>query len=311
MATLERLTVLAPEAGTRADAFVARRLPPISRRQAKQLASEGAVRRDGKRLRPSDPVLAGDTIEVELAPAPSQPLPTVAVLFEDDDFLYLNKPPGVHTVRLRPSDPPTLADVARHLDPGCANASEDPREAGAVHRLDLATSGVVVFARSRASWHRGRAALRDAWKLYLARPEHPPAQWPPPARDHVRVHPEPPRWPAGASLPRPRQPGVQTTWPLSGAGPRGHRVQVDEAGLPAASRVWPLDPAASVFAVELLSGRRHQVRVHMAQLGLPLAGDALYGSAPEGAHVRLHAWAYQLGPQAPVVLAEPPAWCSP
>lgn len=98
------------------------------------------------------------------------------------------------------------------------------------------------------------------------------------------------------------------TWPLSSSGPRGRKVELDEGGSPAASRIWPFRSNGPVFAVELLTGRRHQIRVHMASLGLPLAGDGLYGPDPAGAQVLLHAWAFQLEPAEPLVVAPAPAW---
>jgi 23S rRNA pseudouridine1911/1915/1917 synthase len=310
MARKER--IVAPgSAGTRIDAFVARELEDVSRRYAKELARRGCVRCDGRVVRGSHVLQAGNRVEVELPGPDDHVLPEVPLLHEDASYIYLHKPPGMHTVRHRPSDPPTLADVARSLDPGCGRASADPREAGALHRLDVGTSGVVAFARTPEAWTRGRGALEGAWKLYLARPRKPPSDWPPGASPHVQRHDAAPRWPLDASIPRPEEPGIRTTWPLQGAGARGHRVRVDDGGLAAVSLLWPTSAARSVFAVELLTGRRHQVRVHMATLGIPIEGDTLYGSGSEGERLHLHAWAFQLGPGEPVVATEPPRWCLP
>lgn len=303
------LTVTAADEGSRIDAFVARALPEVSRRLAKSLARDGHVRCGGRVVPGAHIVHVGEAVEVQLpsAPAPAE-LPTARVLHQSERFLYLYKPPGLHTVRLRPDDPPTLADVARSLEPGCANASPDPRESGALHRLDVSTSGVVAFARSEQSWRQGRSAMANAWKLYLARAEHPSNTWPPTPSAHLRKHADPPRWPTGTEYEAPTEPGTRVSWPLSSAGPRGHKVEVDEGGSPAASRIWPVRSGSPVFAVELLTGRRHQIRVHMASLGLPLAGDGLYGSGPGGAQVLLHAWAFQLEPAEPLVVAPAPAW---
>lgn len=304
-----KLTVPAMDEGTRVDAFIAHTVPGLSRREAKTLAKRGKVVRDGRALLGSATVRAGDVLEVELPSPATGSLPEIQVLREDARFLYLHKPAGLHTVRLRPDDPPTLADVARSIDPRCGGASPDPREAGALHRLDHGTSGVVVFARTPEAWAWGRAAIGGAWKLYLARSSAPPPSWPPPTASHVHLHPAPARWPPEARLPRPATPGVRVTWPLTASGPRGHRMRVDPQGQQAVSCVWCVDRTRSLFAVELGSGRRHQIRAHMAALGLPLWGDDLYGAAPEASPVRLHAWAYQLGTEAPVVVADPPPWC--
>ena len=304
-----QLVVPAEDDGVRVDTFLAHAVPALSRRHAKALAKDGGVRREGRVLLGSATVHVGDVLEVELPAHPAGPLPHAQVLHEDARFLYLHKPAGLHTVRLRPDDPPTLADVARAIDPGCETASPDPREAGAVHRLDRSTSGVVAFARTPEAWTWGRAALAGAWKLYLAQADAPPSRWPPAPSAQVTPHLSPPRWPPDTTVPRPPTGGVRITWPLLAVGPRGHRMRVDARGRGAESWVWCVDRERSLFAVELVTGLRHQIRAHMAELGLPLAGDGLYGDAPTDAPARLHAWAYQLGPQEAVVVAAPPPWC--
>lgn len=301
-------TVPASDDGARVDAWLGRAVPSLSRRGAKDLIKGGGVRVNGSKVSPAQALCAGDQLEVVLPTPPLSPAPEVCVLATDPDILYLAKPAGLHTVRLRLDDPPTLADAAAAIDPACLHASDDPREAGALHRLDLGTSGVVAFARSADAWVRGRAALPGSWKLYLACADHAPGRWPPAPASFVRVVGAPARWPETASLPRPSLPGVETTWPLRGTGSRGHRVRVDPEGRAAACRIWQV--ADRLFAVELLGGRRHQIRVHMAALGLALACDPLYGSGHAGAHAQLHAWAFQLGPQQRVVIAPPPTWVS-
>ena len=307
MPRVHTLTISAHDAGSRADAVVARDLPDVSRALVKTLAREGKLRIAGRRIRAAHVVQDGDVVELELPTPEPRPLPALRVLRVDDALLYVSKPAGLHTVRVRPDDPPTLADAVRAAHPECANASPDPREAGALHRLDRPTTGVVAFARTPEAWTAARARLDDAWKLYLARADRPATTWPPVPSLDVRPHPAPPRWPE-ASLPPPRTPGVEVTAPLSATGPRGRRVEVDPGGQPAASRVWALDPDASLFAVQLLTGRRHQVRVHMASLGLPLAGDPMYGTGGPETSLALHAWAFQLGPDTPMVVDPPPRW---
>ncbi|MGH1340049.1 MAG: pseudouridine synthase [Nannocystales bacterium] len=303
------LTVTEADEGSRIDAFVARVLPEVSRRLAKTLAREGHIRCAGRVVPGAHLVRAGEAVEVRLPTAqPEVATPTADVLGLTERFVYLHKPAGLHTVRLRPDDPPTLADVARGVEPACAEASPDPRECGALHRLDVSTSGVVAFARSATAWREGREAIANAWKLYLARVEQPAKTWPPPPSAHVRIHADRPRWPTGTSLDPPSQEGTRVTWPLISTGPRGRRIEADDGGSPAASRIWPLNADGAVFAIELLTGRRHQIRVHMASLGLPLEGDGLYGCAPGDAQVLLHAWAFQLEPAEPLIVAPAPGW---
>ncbi len=296
--------------GHRVDVFVASVIPSLSRQQAKALARKRCIRVSGRPVAGSTRLRAGDTVSIDVPPpAAPEAIHAVRVLHRDDAFVYLYKPAGMHTVRLRPSDAPTLADAVRDIEPDCEGASPDPRECGALHRLDHGTSGVVAFARTPEAWARGRSALtHGAWKLYLAEARQPAPVWPPTGGPYIRVLEEAPRWPSDAPSPPPIGTGVSVTWPLAARGPRGRRVVADDAGQPAMSRIWPLTDERKVFAVELVTGRRHQVRVHMATLGLPLRGDTVYGACEAPDRLRLHAWALQLSADAPLVCADPPPW---
>jgi 23S rRNA pseudouridine1911/1915/1917 synthase len=219
----------------------------------------------------------------------------------------------VHTHRLRPDDPPALADAVAQVHAECADASDDPREGGAVHRLDQGTSGVVAFARSRHAWRRAREHINspEVEKLYLARSVPPQVSlpnlvsWPPPS---TWAHPDPtplPHLPAwlSARVPRAANPATVVRAPLASQGPRVV-VRVDARG--ATSVVWPLAQAndgAWLLLVALRSGARHQARVHLATLGVPVVGDPLYGphtgpwaarSAPSE-RLYLHALVLDLG----------------
>jgi 23S rRNA pseudouridine1911/1915/1917 synthase len=233
--------------------------------------------------------------------------PELHVLRTTADFVFVDKPASAHTVRLRPDDPPTLADAVVAGFPECAAASEDPREGGAIHRLDRETTGVVCFARSRAAWHRGRAAITTgARKLYLAIGEGAPTPWPPAIAGVTRVDdaeefPDPA---LGKSLPfsPTALPAVRVAAALHQHGPRGATMRVDPRGEPSVSLVRPLHTTARAagpltwVCVRLLTGRRHQARVHLAWLRLPVVGDARYGAAPRGdGRLLLHAWALDLG----------------
>ncbi|MFO0636408.1 MAG: pseudouridine synthase [Nannocystaceae bacterium] len=205
-------------------------------------------------------------------------------------FVYVAKPAGHAHPRLRPDEPGALADaVARH-HPECAHASSVPREGGAIHRLDRETTGVVAFARSPRAWLEGRRALGhpEALKLYLALCHAPgDPRWPP---AHPGVQPrEPAALPLPPGIPCPAQ--VQTaivSLPLGRGGSR-REVAVRPGGHPAQSWVTPLarGPSHWLVALHLRQGHRHQARVHLAALGLPIDGDGRYGGG-EGA-LALHA----------------------
>ncbi len=298
----------ADDDGLRVDVMLAHRVPALSRRVAKALLRQGRVRIGPRRATASMRIRSGDSVEVHLATTATAPdPPPLHVLHEDARYVYVNKPAGLHTVRIRPDDPPTLADQVAAAYPECSVASARPTDGGAVHRLDRPTSGVVAFARSAAAWAEGRDAITHrAWKLYLAGLGG-PVQWPPSGPD-ITPHLAPPPWPTDSPLPAPRGPGIRVAAALGGTGRRGHRVQVCDDGQPAVSLVWPLLHSGPRVAVQLLSGGRHQARVHLAHLGLPIKGDPQYGPDEDTQTLQLHAWALRLGTADPIVWGPLPRW---
>jgi 23S rRNA pseudouridine1911/1915/1917 synthase len=274
------------DAGQRADVVLGRRLSGLSRRVARELALAGRLTVDGRRAPPSHRVRAGERLALTVAT--TSPLATrePTVLATTAHFVYVDKPAGLHTHRLRPTDPPALADWIAARFPECATSSADPREGGAVHRLDRGTSGVVAFARTREAWTSARAAFTAGrvGKRYLAVTTCPAGHpWPPPPGPWLTI--------AGEV--------VEISAPLGpGAGP--DRVAVRPDGQPARTRVAPDAPPGPQrrFVLDLLTGRRHQARVHLAWLGLPIVGDALYGGSP-GPRLCLHALALDLSAAVP------------
>ncbi|HVZ73116.1 MAG TPA: RluA family pseudouridine synthase, partial [Polyangia bacterium] len=161
-------------------------------------------------------------------------------------------------------------------------------EGGLGHRLDNGTSGVLLAARSRVAWDALRAALRaeTCVKTYLAEV-------------------------TGA----PPDAGVETA-PIGRAGRRGGHVRVGagRSPLPARTEWQVLARRASTALVRarLHAGRAHQVRAHLAAAGFPIVGDDVYGEAPTGARLHLHAHTIQLRhpfTQTPLLIeAPPPDW---
>jgi 23S rRNA pseudouridine1911/1915/1917 synthase len=329
--TIRHLVSDEADEGERADVVLGRRVPALSRRQARNLAREGKLRIDGRRQPPSARVSAGQALELMLddevdehAPAPAS-LAELEVLALTERFIYVNKPPGVHTVALTPDEPGVLATVVGRSWPECATASEDPREGGAVHRLDQPTSGVIAFARSRAAWTDARAQFKAGRvaKHYLAACERVGEHWPPelPA-DGLRgwiesvgpltdLQPELVSLIGGAleqSLAC-----VRIRAAIGRDGQKRSAVRLD--GRRASTVVQPLASHGQRWLVRLLleTGCRHQARVHLAWVGLPIIDDPLYGIAQSdqaGAAIRLHAFAIDLSAVSPdevPVFAKPPA----
>lgn len=329
--TLE-LVVDASDAGERADVVLGRHLAGLSRRRARALALAGHLRIDDHRAPPSQRVEPGQRLRLTLPEPPRAPELALELIALTDDFVYVNKPAGVHTVAQTPDEPGVLASAVVARFPECASASEDPREGGAVHRLDFPTSGVVAFARSRAVWQRARAGLTAERfvKHYLAVgewPEPDPA-WPPPLPSGGLIG-----WieRAEALPPIPALDSLATTSPFAplelpairvraplGRSPDLGRVAVRLDGQRASTVVQPIARAGRrwLFRVLLETGRRHQARVHLAWIGAPIRGDADYGdrsvqaerepelairSGGEPGHsaIHLHAFALDLSAEFP------------
>lgn len=265
--------------GQRADEAVLRSFPGFSRKEVKALFEAGRVRGAGHRLKKGDRVQAGVELVVEapsvaIAPDPSLPL---RVLFESADFVIVDKPAGLPTAPLTRTETRSLAAALLARYPEMSGVGFREREPGLVHRLDNETSGVVLAARNPAAFSAARALFESSLleKRYLAV--------------------------VAAGVPQAGE--IETLLGPDPSDPRRVRV-FDEApqgyAKPSHTRYRVLERGERFALVELSVERafRHQIRVHLAHLGYPIAGDALYGGAavPElGARHALHgsyiAWA--------------------
>jgi 23S rRNA pseudouridine1911/1915/1917 synthase len=320
------------DAGERADVVLGRRVPALSRRLARSLARAGKLRVDGRRSSPSTRVSVGARLELDLDLGPEHEhegpqFEQLEVLALTERFVYVRKPAGVHVVALTPSQPGVLATVVAARFPECADASVDPREGGAVHRLDLPTSGVVAFARSREIWARARAGFADerVAKHYLAVSVcSEQDDWPPRLPEgglHGWIEPGPAHGftdslariielePANQL----EQAPIRIRAALGRDGQKRSCVSLD--GRRASTVVQPLARINGYVLSHLLleTGCRHQARVHLAWLGRPIWGDSTYGPTDgrtRASSIALHAFALDLSAVfvgEETVLASPPA----
>ncbi len=237
----------------RVDQIVGSRYPAASRRRLADLFTNGQVRVDGKKVKKGQFVQAGQHVELSRPPIDDESLRVcpeageLALVYEDEHLLVINKPPGLPSHPLLAGELGTVANMLVHRHPECAMVGEDPREAGLAHRLDIHTSGLLLAARDAHTWQ----ALREAFaqgnidKTYLA-----------------AVHERP----FGDEC---QEPLLQ----------KSRKVSVDYSGLEAHTtwQVLAHTEEYSFLRCKAHTGRMHQVRAHLAHCGSPIVGDTLYG----------------------------------
>ncbi len=249
----------------RLDLYLVRHGLAGSRREARKLITGGRVRVNGRRCRKGVEVQPDDVIDVEPQPpaalSPDFNLP-LDVLYRDDDLLVINKPGLLPCHPLGGDDRPTLMNAVEARFPQAAHAGSKPLEGGLVHRLDNGTSGAVMVALNPASFARLRKALGDNQieRRYLALVQgamHAPLRLEAPIAHHPRN--------------RRKMTVVHDVRAV-------RRLKARRAS----TAVRPIRKLDSFTLVEVLprTGSRHQIRLHLADAGFPIAGDELYGGAP-------------------------------
>ncbi len=251
----------------RLDQYVANKLRPMSRAFASKLIDQGKVRvncavqtKAGYKLKPDD------SVEIAFDPAAHMQIPRIklAVIYEDDDCVVINKPVGLLSHSKGAFNPePT---VATWLADKVHNLSGE--RAGVVHRLDRATSGVMICAKNDVAqkWLQKQFATRKVKKTYLA---------------VVAGDLMPPE--AVIDMPIERHPKHPQTFRT---GPGGRPAVT-------AYKVLESDATKSIVELRPTTGRTHQLRVHLAHLHHPIVGDTLY-HGPAGERLLLHAWKLEI-----------------
>ncbi len=238
-------------------------LAPMNRTRVKQVLRSGRVTVNGtSATRHDHPLRPGDTVCVaRAAPPPASDLAGIAIVHEDAHFIVIDKPAGLLAVATETEKTDTaFVRLSAHL------AARTAGRPFVVHRLDRETSGLLLFARSAEVRDQLQANWEGVTKTYLAVVEGTPA----PAE------------------------GTIDNYLTEGRDLRVRAGSHAGAGAKRAVTRYKLRETCgrySLVEVELETGRKHQIRVHMAGLGCPVAGDAVYGAATDPARrLCLHAW---------------------
>ncbi|HBI14321.1 MAG TPA: RluA family pseudouridine synthase [Desulfobulbaceae bacterium] len=249
------LAVTPDEAGLRLDHFLVQRLADYSRSALRKLIRDGLVTMDGEACKAGCRLRSGDGVEVVIpSPPPSELIPEqidFRVLHEDDSLLVLVKPPGLV---VHPAAGHRQGTLAHGLLYHCASLpGTKEQRPGIVHRLDKDTSGVMLVAKTETALRQLTADFqsRNIRKTYHAVLLHCPAA------DRGRVVAAIGRHPVQRKKMAIRAGGrhAATCWRVVERYPNG----------------------MGLMELDLETGRTHQIRVHMASLGCPVAGDDLYG----------------------------------
>jgi len=268
----DTLTCTATQRAARLDRWLAEQWPQFSRARWQKALAAGLVRVNGSVARAADAVAAGDVVSAAPPPASEPPAHAAAedipleIIYEDDDLLCLNKPPGLVVHPAAGHWEGTLVNAILHH---CASVSQGghPLRPGIVHRLDKDTSGCILVAKNDTAHATLSAqfAARTAQKTYLA---------------VVRG--------------RPRATSGMVTGAIARHPVHRQRMAISRRpGARAAETSWKvLSTEGNLSLVECRpkTGRTHQIRVHLKHLGHPIAGDRVYGGGADFPRQLLHAW---------------------
>lgn len=267
---MRKLIVNDTEAGMRADIFLANQYPRFTRSSLEIMFSLAKVLMSGSAIKPSYKLKTGDELSVDdsllKAKPPALDLP---IIYEDSNVVVIDKPAGILThskgaLNLEPT-------VASFLNQKITDKSMMGNRAGIVHRLDRATSGLIIGAKDSSSlkFLQSQFSNRKVIKKYLAIVEGTPS----PAEAIIDV-------------PIARNPSKPQTFKVSGTGKHAITEYKTIKAFERSNKQYSL--------VELVprTGRTHQLRVHLDYINHPIVGDDFYGHS--GSELMLHAFLLEL-----------------
>jgi 23S rRNA pseudouridine1911/1915/1917 synthase len=265
----QRLEVIVggDEGSTRLDRVLAVRQPELSRSRLKALILAGSVTVGAASIRdPAYHVAAGDTITIDVPEAvPAEPMGediALDIVHEDDDIIVINKPKGLVVHPAAGHETGTLVNaLIAHCGMSLSGIGGVKRP-GIVHRLDKDTTGLMVAAKNDRAHQSLTEQFADHGRTGAMRRGYLAFAWDVPNRQRGTIDAPIDRHPRAREKMAVRQGGRDaiTHW------------EIQEAFNGASGK-----PVAALLACRLETGRTHQIRVHLAHIGHPLLGDAVYG----------------------------------
>lgn len=273
----EKLTLIVhpDDAGKRLDHYLATEFPGKSRSFLQKLVTAGEICVNGDWIRKSYSIAGGDLIQIDWPKEQTLMIPddstVLSILYEDDDVMVIDKPPGLVIHPGAGHDRRTLVHALLNYNYECFSAMVDQEmRPGIVHRLDKDTTGVMVVAKSLTSKQNLVSAFRNrhCYKVYLA---------------------------IVNGIPNKNEGKISTEIARNRRN-RKKMAVVDKNGKFAETNFHVIATGQnnSLLKLTIATGRTHQIRVHMAHINHPVIGDSLYGSrhcsADLASRQMLHAW---------------------
>jgi len=259
------------ESGARLDKYVAEKCLEITRAQAQKLIADGYITVNDRRTKAGLKLEIGDRVNITMLPPPPSPLSPEAIplniIYEDNDLLVIDKPPGlpVHPAPGHPNH--TLVNAVMSHLPSLPDAGDSLRP-GVVHRLDKDTSGVMVVAKNSEAQANliGQFKARSVTKVYIAL-----------VKGHLT----------------PEEGVIEAPIGRDSRNRKRMAVVVDGEGKEARTNYQVIEYIGenyTLLEIKPETGRTHQIRVHLQAIGYPVVGDRVYGvKSPHLSRPFLHA----------------------
>ncbi len=262
------LELTANEGSARLDSFIAAALPELSRTRIQKLIAVGLVTVNGLQARASRKLTPGDRVSVTRTPeadkTPRAEAIPLNIVYEDDDLIVIDKPPGLTVHPAQGRSRGTLVNALLHRYPDLP-ATDDEQRPGIIHRLDRNTSGLMLVAKNQSALIELAAQFKERTvkKIYLTL---------------VKGHLSPGSGIIEAPIGRHKEKRQKMAIVIEG------KESLTEY------RVLRYYKDQTLLEVMPQTGRTHQIRVHLAAIGFPVLGDSMYGvKSPHFKRQFLHA----------------------